>query len=570
MSLIQIPLRASKASRAQQSTSTVAPPIKALKGSIDPNSTNAFISAVLILLSKLNGRSTDQFKIDMGTWTAMSSQFMTTLGIRALTTKIFNIYALKGNIPEEMALELGRALKDKRVKIEQNTSLSMQQVRLLKDIDNQLRTQSVAAWNRIHKDVKVLGNPKLSALFPLEDEVDAPASKVTLSAKDVKKVASALQPIVKRLTGRNNHYLTIEEGVSLRASDPETAAKYSALTKQLNATVKRMTFNYVRSQGVHMVEVEALKNFLAKEGVPNNLPTGFLGGQIDDMGKFYTAEGRPIDAAPLGVVRMNDKYDPALDNTYVMSGVDHRRRYRTTTFTSGNKVARFSLVRAFIDNEAEHRKSWIKGLSTKGREPILAAMVELIWATSSRIGGQGNATAGEPTYGMSTLQVRHLEITPTYIAYDYTGKKLARQGAKYKANDPTSKKVHAILTGLIKDKAPTDNVFTYKGKPVLRASVNVYLKSLNIALSIHSFRRVAGTKLALELIAKAPFKASAHPKQAAVEKWFKESMKTVGELLHHRSGENLTGMTAIQAYIDPSAVMEFFTSLGLRKPSFFK
>lgn len=535
------------------------------KTAVDGQAVDAFISAALVILSNLNGKTTTKFAADMKSWASASVPFISAFGLSKLATKAFNVYNLKGTIPEELANELGDAIQSKRQDLEHNNSISAAQLKLLKDIDMQLRTQSVAAWNRIHKDVRVLQNPKLSALFPLEGDED---SKV--GTADLKKVGTALAAAVRKATGTktNRQFLTLNEVKELRTEDTGLLSSYSALVKIVNGLIKKETFNFVRASGQPMVTVEALRGHLAKKGIPNNIAQGFTGGQVDDIGKYYTAEGRPLDSVPFGPVKMNPKYDPEADNTYVFTC--EGKRFRTLTFTQSKKVERFSKVRKFIQGESLHRANWVKGLSEDGRTPILAAMVELIYATSSRIGGEGNATAGEPTYGMSTLECRQLSVTPKEIRYDYTGKKLARQGATYPIKDAVSKKVHAIMSDLLKDKGPTDRVFTYRGKPVTRAAVNIYLKELGIDLSIHNFRNVAGTKLALKIIKDAPFKASQKPKQSAVESWFKEAMKEVGVLLHHRTGENVTGMTALKSYIDPSAVLEFFDGLGLRAPSFYK
>ena len=74
----------------------------------------------------------------------------------------------------------------------------------------------------------------------------------------------------------------------------------------------------------------------------------------------------------------------------------------------------------------------------------------------------------------------------------------------------------------------------------------------------------------MQILRSSPFKKSQNPTQAAVEKWIKEEMKQVGEVLHRRtgSGENqkVTDMTAMNAYISPEILVEFFDDLGLRVP----
>lgn len=534
--------------------------------STESRSTDAFISVLLILVLRLNEYDVKSFTAEFKTWVGLSSEFTKAFGLAKTFTKIVNSFMLKGSFSEELALELGKVLKDKKAMFERDTTVTHGQLSLINDIGLNLRTASESAWNRIHKNVSILRNPKLSSIFVLDDEQHVGGGET-----DLKAAAKALPAVIQKAVGRSGHFLTPDEAQKLRLDNPELFSKYAKLVKVVNAAVKRETFNYVRSTGKPMVGVEDLRSYLNKKGIPNNLPTGFVGGQFDEFGKAYTREGRLIDRIPIGIVKMNPKYNPDEENTYVMRGVDHRVTYRTTSFTQSLKEERHSLVKEFLEEESKYRAMWLKDLDKKGsKDQLLAAMVELIYATSARIGGVGNESKGEPTYGMSTLQVSHLKLKPNLIAFDYVGKKNAPQPAKYQVKDHVSKRVLSIVEKLVADKKPSENVWTYKGKPINRAMVNTYLKSKGIKLSIHRFRQLAGTKLAMMLMSKAPFKKSDHPKQSEVEKWFKEEMKKVGELLHHRNGENVTGMTAVKSYISPEEVVSFFTRVGLRKPKFLK
>jgi DNA topoisomerase IB len=243
-------------------------------------------------------------------------------------------------------------------------------------------------------------------------------------------------------------------------------------------------------------------------------------------------------------------------------------RYRTLTFLGNNKDQRHAKVSEFFKTESTSRKKWLTDLiKANSKEQVFAAMVELLYSTSCRIGGKGNATKGEPTYGLTTLQVRHLTFTPAAVEFNYSGKKSAEQHHIFKTTTPEGKKIRAILLALVKNKDDTDLVFTFKGKPVLRTTVNSYLRSLGLEITAHKFRQLAGTKVAIGVLRQAPFKKSDKPKQAAVDKWVKEELKKVGEVLHHRTGTNVTGMTAVKSYIDPGCLVEFYDGLGLRIPS---
>jgi len=75
----------------------------------------------------------------------------------------------------------------------------------------------------------------------------------------------------------------------------------------------------------------------------------------------------------------------------------------------------------------------------------------------------------------------------------------------------------------------------------------------------------------LELTKECPFKKG-DPKttQSGVEKWYKEALLPIGDALHHRTGEKVTAMTALNSYVDVFLQLEFFKNLGLRNPSFLE
>lgn len=540
--------------------------------------TTAFISSMLVMMLCLYKRDTNGFKNDFKDWSAAASRFVKAFGFAKTYTQFSNIYSMKQEIDEDLAQDIGRILKSKKDDFERDTSISHEQLALLKDIGSNLRFSSeksvVSSWNRIRKNVRNLKNPKLSGSFlakkGAEDDVNM---------KDIKAAAPKLAALVTKVGGEG-YFLNITQMSELRKANPTSFSAYAKLVKVLNQAVKAETLNYVRSSGKTLVTIDELQKYLAKKGIPNNLPIGFIGGQIDEEGKCYTAEGRQLDKIPTGRVRMNPDYNPESDDTYVIKSIENisgrKPEYRTNTMVKEKAKQRFSKVGEFIAQEKEHRAAWTKDIlatpkDKRGkRKQVTAAIVELIYATSARIGGVGNATAGEPTYGMSTLQVRHLAIKKNQIAFDYTGKKGAQQGAHYKVKDAVSKKIYEILTELVHDKKPEDRVFVVEGKPLNRAAVNEYLKSKGITLSIHKFRNVAGTKAAQSIIAKSPFKKSDKPKQAAVEKWFKEAAIEIGEMLHHRNGEKITSSTSIASYIDQQVIADYFESLGLRKPKWLK
>lgn len=546
---------------------------------VESDNTDHFISACLLFLLQINekipgsGADTKQYGSDFVHWNKGAGIFAKAFGFGRIYTQSANLY-LNGKFDDDQAMVFGTDLKKKVKEFEKDTSISREQLRLIKDIQNNYRTASVAAWNRIHNDVAILNNPKLSASFTIDDDEDGDGKKG--ESLDLISTSKKLSTIVK-LVGGTGSFLDEDQQKELRETKPAKYSEYSVLVKPLKALLKKTLFNFVRASGQTLALIDEVKKHLDKKGIPNNIVTGLTGGYIDANGKCYTAEKRLLDKVPYGVVIMNAKYDPVADDVFVCKAITSmRKEFRTVTMNKNNKAKKFSTVGKFIEDEKKYRAAWLEDVMAKAidarskRKQTIATVIELIYQTNSRIGGVGNATKGEPTYGMSTLQVGHLSLSAKGIAYNYTGKKGAEQTAHVKLNGLVNVKMHKILTELVKGKEDSDRVFTYGAKPINGEAVNTYLKSIGVPITIHKFRNASGTKKALEIIKESPFKKTDSPSQSAVEKWFKAEAVKIGELLMHRNGEKFTGSTSIASYIDPQVIVEYFTSLGLRKPTFLK
>lgn len=523
---------------------------------------DGLISLLSIIILELNGNPIKAVAPKLRAWTADATALFKKWGIYKDANKYLNKFLLSKTLTDTEAVELGTLLKSAREHMVRDTTISKPKLDLLLSCVQNLHNDSESAWNRIIKNIKILEDPVLCQLYNDDAEIE-------IDGMNYKEASKKLVPVAKALLGTSSRlFLSIEEMRTLSASKPKQYQQYKDLLKVITRTVKHEIRKFVRQKNVKLVSIEEIKAHFQKIGLPNNLPIGFVGGQMDEDGRAYTAEGKLLDKIPYGKVLMNPKYDPSTDSTYVMSGIDHPVRYRTVTFLTGKKKERHSLVQEFINNESDYRSRWLTDLNKSNSEDqIVAAMVEIMYATSARVGERGNQSAGEPTYGLTTLLVEHVRVTPKSIIFDYKGKKLASQSAVYKGLTVESKKVISIVKDCLAGKSNTDHVFTFRKHRITRQIVASYLKEKGIPLTPHGFRRITGTKLAMQLIKKAPFKAADNPKQAEVERWFKNEALHIGEVLHHRSGEKITSSTAIKSYIDPEVMSNFFEGLGLRVPS---
>lgn len=305
----------------------------------------------------------------------------------------------------------------------------------------------------------------------------------------------------------------------------------------------------------------------------------------------FTAAGSQLDRLPTGTVRMNPKYDPATDNTFVCMGVgDDKIRYRTMGMKKARRGSHFKNVEHYTKNKDTFRQSWLKDLmkfdpkkdlGRPDRTVVLAALVELLQATSQRIGGKDNKTAGEETFGLTTLKVSHLTIKQSYIEYSYAGKKSATQTSKMSIiGSPEHIRLGQVLRALVEErvdkkgkkiaaKKPNDLVFTWRAaaldKPVTDGAVRKYMaEDHELPMGPHGFRHSLATEMAVAILAKSKFKPG-KATQKEVDAWVKEQFKQIGKKLHHRDTKGeVTGVTSIASYVDPSVMHKFYAKLGLR------
>lgn len=528
----------------------------------------SFTKCLAVMALSLTGKDVLSQKAHFQNWISEATPFLKKFGILRDFTFITNtFFKEKMEFDENQGVEASSRLKTCVADLQRDTSITHEQLGMIKDCLLFYRKDSTPAWNRITRNIyTVTADSKLAALFIPDDEEGS--AEIGDKANE-----AAMIKIVAQLTGRKNDpILTLAELRDFRETNPKLIERYSELRKVFTTNYKRALFKFVRTSGKPFVDVKIARKYLEALGC-NYIPKGYVG-NIDEQGRLYTEKGHQLSGMLIGEVVMNPKYDPVKDNTYVCYLKSNiANRLRTINFNSGNKSERFDKLADFMENIDKFRTKWVKDLdSYDSKIQTIAAIVEAIYQTQARIGGDSKNKDGEDRYGMSTLLVKQLKPIKNGFEFNYVGKKGTEQHHILTGNSISNRKVIAIIKGLIKGKQKDDVVFTNRSKPLGAAPVNAYLKSIGVpaGITIHKFRHLAGTKLAMSILKTSPFKKSDHPTQTNVEKWIKEEMKQVGEMLHHRtgSGENqkVTGMTSIQAYIDPKTLSTFFTDLGLRVP----
>lgn len=545
--------------------------------------TGAMIACLAVLVLDINSNDISEFRSTYRQWQEQANKFATRFGFatqfKAVSKRVVRGDDLFGD--DDDVEDLGKAIVKNRVSIYADTRIEKSLYTLLVKLGRCLIKDNPSAWAYVEKNISAIKNTRLTSIF-LSDE-DEPT---TIDGLDPNSASQDMRKLYQKITGGKPTYgYALDPRVlkQLREDKPQLMEEYARLNKVLNREVKRLVFRYVRNKQKVMVPVDEVSKFLEKQNVLHNMPRGFTGGQVDENMKFYTAEGHELDKAPVGLVRMNPKYDPAQNDTYVLyaqvygksekGGDVSSGRIRTVTMNAANKVKRHAAVSDFLDNEEKIRAKWLKDLKRKGtKEQMMAMMVELLYVTSARIGGKGNKSKGETTYGLTTLTGDHVAIKGNSLHFNYMGKKGAAQPSKYPLGTAEGRLIAEIMKKRLTDIEPGELVFTFRGKAIIRHAISKYLKSLGTQLSPHDFRRSTGTKMARQLLAKNPFTARAKKgeklKESEVNKWFATQMTEIGAKLHHTTGgDKIEWKTAVKSYIDPQVVHNFYDSLGVRPPS---
>lgn len=481
--------------------------------------------------------------------------------LRAFTTVSNSFKKSKFECTEGHAEDMSAALKPHLPAFVADTSITHEQLALLKDLLLFMRKDSAAAWGRISKNVSILGDHQLSALF-LEEDQKGPADL---------SVVQGMERIVLALTKRKNDaILTVNEVRDFATTQPKLMAKYVALRKEFKANYVANLRKFVRLSGKSTIDVERARAYLKAVGC-NYLPVGFVG-KVDEHGKLYTSADKALKGTMFGTMKMNPAYNAKTDDTYYAKLVgDMRGELRTLDFLKRSKTARIGKVGDFSDNLETYRSKWLKDLnSADDAVQMIAAIVEAVHLTQARVGGEKNKNDGIQTFGISTLRARHMRVTTQGLEMRYPGKKGTLQHHIIKPSTPTNRKVIAIFKAALKDKEKGDLIFVSGGLPIKPREINNYLRSIGADVTIHKFRHSAADRTAKAMLAKSPFNSKNVPTQAQAERWIKTEAIKIGELLHHRTGsgdkQKVTSTTAIAAYISPNLIKKFFTDLGLRVP----
>jgi DNA topoisomerase IB len=281
---------------------------------------------------------------------------------------------------------------------------------------------------------------------------------------------------------------------------------------------------------------------------------------------------------------MNPKYGKPGGGDWVFKAVRYDGSdgpyYYTVAFKRAQAKQKFERVALFTDKVDGMRKKWIaqlKKFNVEDPKSVCALILELLYTFSARIGSAKNATEGSPTFGISTLLVKHAKLEPNgAITLRYKGKGGIPTVHKLSNSDPIMKIMLKALHELIDEKDVKEPIFTVPSsrgyKRITGQMVNNYFRALGAGdVTVHKLRTLRGTQLFQDLAQKLSDQGK-KPKNDTQAKAFLTKMATeVGKELNHvrstSTGMKVTPATAIANYIDPTAVASVFRDWGFRPPA---
>ena len=447
-------------------------------------------------------------------------------------------------------------------------------VRILQD-SRRMARGSESGFESVSGNVGVLEDRTLSRHFVSRSSLDLKQQSIEL-----------LQKTVKKLGGTGNN-LNTDERKRAKIDDPYNYEIFLDVLKQIRDKSRRFGRSWARMHNDDdgLVDYQQFVSAVSKNFVLHPFPSGFTG-KMDDMFRLYTNKGMLLDTVPLGgTIVMNPNYDGESDNTFVYKAkpeaAENWARQYTMNYKSRSTTKRFKTVDSLDKKVVDIRRKWIRDIGNRiPDDPDVrtqcAMVMEIIYQTQARIGTVGNESkikTGErvgqviPTYGLTTVLMRHVKMSGQGIKIEYYGKSAGRQKHVL---DPTKGALRPVVDYIkrmkqrqvdSRDRKMLDLPLfvSPRGGPLSRSIVNKYLKQLGSPATVHKFRHLKGTRMMAEILKGHPFKDLRRPVSTTeVRRWLENEAKKIGAVLGHYSGEKVTGNTAINAYCDPKMTVQLF------------
>lgn len=474
--------------------------------------------------------------------------------------------------------DLYLAMRPGLTNLYRSRDVSNEQEKLLRTAVGLLRYSPDNADKRdaqLDKELHVLPNRAIRVMFT-PPKISAP-----------NKALAELKFLVKKFVGRDDTGLSIDESKRIKEKDPERYKRYLKLRGEVTKAYQPAVRDMVRRAG-HPVPVRDVATQLASMGFTHHPYDPFVKSRlcVDEDGGLTTEAPyyKKIRVLPTtgSQVRVNAKYDAKRDAAglnisgpavYVFqykvpnSKVDAWKNAYTEDRVNKRRTDRSGNVLKYIPIVPKARPRWVADLMSRDiSRAAMGAIVEVLYSQAARVGAPRNKTDGKTTYGISTLLVKHVRLNKNSITMAYEGKKGVLQKHVIPTDTAEGRRIAAVVAYLMKNKKPSDYLWSVGGDRITSAEVNNYVrgKGLPKTFTVHKFRHVRGTELMLKKLEalKIPKGAS----QPQIIKLVKDQALDVGRLLGHINNDKVTGSTSIKSYIAPQVLIDFFAARGIRPP----
>ena len=307
--------------------------------------------------------------------------------------------------------------------------------------------------------------------------------ETTLShAERQQPVIASLESLFKEITGRPG--LFFEDADEIKAASknkPETFKEYKRQLSTLSSIWKSALKDYVLSSGKSNVDWEDFESHLEQEGMIHDAPEGFKG-KVDSNGNWLSPDGEDLHTArpsKLLAPKVEMNSNRTADNPWVFVTRNLKGERANYSYTYKNFMVqqrkKYKIVEDLVNHidsmEAKWRKR-IKDHSNPNHEfdasdelNVCAVVLDLVYRFSARPGTEGNATAGESTYGIFTLRRKHIQINVSStgnssIKIDYPGKDGIKTTHHLTGTDSNARATIDALKVLCEGKKPNTPVFT--------------------------------------------------------------------------------------------------------------
>jgi len=279
---------------------------------------------------------------------------------------------------------------------------------------------------------------------------------------------------------------------------------------------------------------------------------------------YVAADGKPVrnrgELARIAALAIPPAYtdvwiSPIANGHLQATGRDARGRKQYRYHKRWRAVrdeTKFDRMLAFAKALPKIRATVARDLKLAGlpREKMLATVVSLLEETAIRVGNEEYARDND-SYGLTTFEDKHAEITPTKVRFHFRGK-------SGKPHEVTVRDRRLARIVKASRDLPGQNLFEYlddagEVRPIRSEDVNEYLRTVSgEEFSAKDFRTWEATMLCAQELAAAHVDGATALKAAVVE-----AVKLVAEKLGN------TPAVCKKSYIHPGIIAEFLADGGL-------